>query len=125
VPVVPAVEFLVPVLVLAGRERAASLLALTALLAFTVAAVRIAVLEGSSIPCGCFGRARADVRAVFARNVLLALFAVMAWAGAFPDPALRPPTGSELLPAGLAAGAVLVAAATLWRASVWLQRGRR
>jgi hypothetical protein len=123
-PLVPAVEVLVPILAIAGRGRAASAVALAALLAFTAATVRFAIREGTTVPCGCFGHARVDVRTALARDVLLAALAVVSWARSAADPPLRAPVDDDLLPAILAAGALVAAAITLWRATVWIQRGR-
>ena len=45
------------------------------------------------------------------------------WVAAPPDPALRLPTGGEAVPAFLTAAALVVAAITVWRTSVWMRRG--
>lgn len=121
---VPAVELLVPVLAIAGRERAAAGVALTALGVFTAALLRAGLRDGTDVPCGCFGRESVDLRTALARNAVLGALAIVAWSSAAPDPAISVPAGRELVPAGLAAGAVLAAALTAWRASTWFSRGR-
>jgi hypothetical protein len=76
------------------------------------------------VPCGCFGRRSVDVRAVLARNLALGVVAIAALRSAGPDPAVSLPSGTEVVPAVLAVGALLVAAATAWRTGVWFSRGR-
>jgi hypothetical protein len=121
---VPSAEALVPALTIAGRERAAAGLALATLIPISAALLVAAARDGALVPCGCFGRAVVDVRAALARNGALAAMGIFSWVAARPDPPVRMPAGGEVLPAVLAAGALGVAAATLWRASVWLGKGR-
>ncbi|HET9673003.1 MAG TPA: MauE/DoxX family redox-associated membrane protein, partial [Actinomycetota bacterium] len=121
---VPLVELVVPVLALAGHARAAAAVALAALAAFTATLVRARLRGGSDVPCGCFGRESVDVRTALARNVGLGALAAGSWWTAGPDPAIAAPSGGDLLPAALAAGALLAALATAWRASAWFSRGR-
>ena len=121
---VPAAEAFVVVLVAVGRARTAAGLALGSLILFSLVLVRSATHQGRNVPCGCFGGGSVDVRVAVARNVLLAAVAITAWVTSGPDPALPTPAAPEVLPALLAAGAVAAAAATAWRGSVWLRRGR-
>ena len=122
--VVPAVESLVPALVLLGRERAAAAVALASLVVFSLALVRLALRDGVRVACGCFGRANVDVRVALARNLVLVVTAAVSWELAAPDPSVRLPAASDILPASLVAGAVVIAAITAWRSAVWLGRGR-
>jgi hypothetical protein len=121
---VPAVESLVPALTVLGRERAAAAVAVGSLLVFSVALLRLAARDGVTVACGCFGRASIDVRLALARNLALAVTAVVAWSLAAPDPRLTFPAASDALPALLVAGALIVAALTAWRSTVWLGKGR-
>jgi uncharacterized membrane protein YphA (DoxX/SURF4 family) len=121
---VPAVESLVPVLVLLGRERAAAAVALGSTVVFSVALLRLAARDGVRVTCGCLGRASIDVRVALARNLALAGAAIVAWSLAVPDPTLRLPEAGDAVPALLFAGALTVAAITVWRTAVWLGRGR-
>ena len=52
------------------------------------------------------------------------MIAVVAWSLAAPDPKLTLPAASDTLPALLVAGALIVAALTAWRSTVWLGKGR-
>jgi hypothetical protein len=119
----PAAELLVPTLALLGRPRAAGAVAFAAIAIFSVALVRLAVRDGARVSCGCFGRGSIDVRLALLRNAALAAAAAASWASAPSDPVLRLPSGSDPVPALLAAASLTVAAITVWRASVWLRRG--
>jgi uncharacterized membrane protein YphA (DoxX/SURF4 family) len=121
---VPAMESLVPILTMLGRQRAAAAVALASLTVFSIALLRPAARDGVQVACGCFGRASVDVRVALARNAVLAAAAVGSWSLAVPDPALRVPEAGEGLPALLFAGALTVAAITAWRSAVWLGRSR-
>ena len=107
-----------------GRQRAAAAVAAIALVAFSVALVRVAGRDGGRVACGCFGRASIDVRLALLRNLALGVLAVVSWTGAGPDAALRAPSGADALPAMLVAGSLVVAALTAWRTAVWVGRGR-
>ena len=127
-PLVPALEVLVPVAVIAGVPAAAGGVALALLAAFSLAIVRTRILVGArDVACGCFGGSRVrDYRVLLGRNALLAA-AALAAAGAPADPIVRPalPSAAERLPFGLATTAVLVALLTVWRTTTWLgRRGR-
>jgi hypothetical protein len=121
---VPAMESLVPILTLLGRQGAAAAIALASLTVFSIALLRPAARDGVRVACGCFGRASVDVRVALARNLGLATIAIVSWSFAPPDPALGLPEASDGLPVLLFAGAVTVAAITAWRSAVWLGRGR-
>jgi hypothetical protein len=120
---VPAVESLVPILAFLGRPRAAGAIAVTSIVVFSAALVRLALRDGLRVSCGCFGRGSIDVRLALARNAAIAVAAALAWWSAPSDPVLRVPEVGESLPALLVAGALTVAAVTAWRAAVWLGRG--
>jgi uncharacterized membrane protein YphA (DoxX/SURF4 family) len=121
---VPALELAIPTLTVLDRERAAALVALIALLSFTIVVVRAALRGDTDVPCGCFGASSVDVRAGLVRNLGLIAVAAGAFAAAEPDPTLSLPAGPDVVPAILAASALLAAAATAWRTSVWFSRGR-
>jgi hypothetical protein len=118
------VESLVPVLTLLGRQRAAAAVALASVAVFSVALLRLAARDGVRVACGCFGRASIDVRVALVRNLVLAATAVSAWSLAIPDPRLTLPEAADALPALLVAGALVVAAITAWRSTVWLGKGQ-
>jgi len=90
---------------------------------FSGALVRLTLRDGARVSCGCFGRGSIDVRLALVRNVALAGAAAWSWIAAPPDPALRVPAGGEAVPAFLTAAALVVAAVTVWRTSVWMRRG--
>jgi hypothetical protein len=111
---VPILEAGVVGLVVAGLPRAAGLLSLLLLAAFSVAVIRARGRVGDRLPCGCFGRtARRDVRLVLFRNVLLAGLAGLVAAAPGGVPGFRWPGSTEILPAALVASAALVAGAML------------
>ncbi len=122
--IVPAVESLVPILTVLGRERAAAAVALASLIVFSCALVRLALRDGVRVACGCFGRASVDVRVALVRNLALSGIAIVSWSLATPDASLTFPDAADALPALLVAGTVAVAAITAWRAASWLGRGR-
>ncbi len=126
---VPAAEASVPALVLLGRTRAAGIWALVLLVVFSVELLRLRRKVGHRVPCGCFGgRSTIDIRSAVGRNASIGVLAVLvvvaghdweatSWPGA--------PAPGELLPMLLASIGTLVGVLTVWRASVWLTRGRR
>jgi uncharacterized membrane protein YphA (DoxX/SURF4 family) len=121
---VPAMESLVPILTILGRQRAAAAVALVSVTVFSIALLRPAARDGVRVACGCFGRASVDVRVALARNLGFATTAIVSWLLAAPDPALGVPEAGDGLPVLLFAGALTVAAITAWRSAVWLGRGR-
>jgi uncharacterized membrane protein YphA (DoxX/SURF4 family) len=121
---VPTTEALVPILSVLGRERAAAAVALGSLLVFSLALVRLAARDGVRVACGCFGRASIDVRVALARNLALAATAAVSWSRLSPDQRLTLPDAGDALPVLLVVGALVVAAITAWRSTVWLGRGR-
>ena len=121
---VPAVESLVPILTLLGRDRAAAAVALVSVLVFSIALLRSAVRDGVRVACGCFGRASIDVRVALSRNLALAAAAFVSFTLAAHEPELSLPQAGDALPALLLAGALATAAITAWRTSVWLGRSR-
>ena len=121
---VPAVEASIPILLILGRPRAAGAVALASLAIFSAALVRLALRDGARVDCGCFGRAKVDVRVALGRNLALAIAAIAVWALAPADPGLPVPGAGDLVPLVLLVGAVVAGAVTAWRATVWLGRGR-
>jgi hypothetical protein len=110
----PLAEAAVPALVLAGRPRAAGIVALALLAGFSGALIWARTRLGTRVPCACFGRARErDVRLLLLRNAGLAAAAAAVAAGAEPVRITLPgiPSGAEWIAAGLAgAGAVAILA---------------
>lgn len=79
-PLVPALEALCAVLVLSGRTKVGSALALALVGSFSGALLYAQQKRGNRLPCGCFGRATdRDYRVMLARNAgLTALAAILA-----------------------------------------------
>jgi hypothetical protein len=76
---VPTAEALVLALAVLGHARAAALLALVLLGAFSLAAVSVHVRSGRPVPCGCFGSSRSrSLPWTLTRNAFLAALAVVA-----------------------------------------------
>jgi hypothetical protein len=96
------------------------------LLGFSAEVVRVRVVVGRSVPCGCFGgRDAIDVGAVLARNAGFAVLGVVALVGAEDAPVLRwpgAPGPGEILPMMLASAGSVVAVFAAWQARVWLGR---
>jgi hypothetical protein len=125
---VPVLEAFVPLLVLAGRPRSASWLALVLLVVFTAELVRADRAAGAPVACGCFGGHDAiDPRRALARNATLGALVVAVGLStrdayiAWP----RPPAPADVVPLALASVSLFAAVLTSWRVSVWLSRGRR
>ena len=81
-PAVPALEALCAALVLSGRTKVGSALALALLASFSGALLYAQQKRGDRLPCGCFGRAtERDYRVMLARNAgLTALAAILSLA---------------------------------------------
>ncbi len=127
--VIPGAEMLVPVLVLLGRPRAAAVWALVLLAVFSGELLVVRRRLGGAVLCGCLGgRATTRTSVALARNVALALAAVLVVARGVDVPVAglpgRPATG-DLLPLLLSMIGLAAAAMTAWRATVWLSRGSR
>ena len=126
---VPLAEAVVVGFGLVGFASAAAWLALTLLVAFSLAVVRTRLRTGESVPCGCFGaRTARDWRLVLGRNALLA--AVAAWVLAQGSGATARwqdliPRGGQVIPAALAIGGVVVAAWVLLQVGAASRVGRR
>ena len=125
---VPALELVVPILALAGYQRAAAAWALVLLAGFTAEVVRVRVAVGADVPCGCFGRrGERGTGSQLARNGGLAAVALVGLFGASNEPIMRwpgaPGTG-EVLPMVLATAGIAVAVFAAWQAAVWLGKGR-
>jgi hypothetical protein len=125
---VPILEAFVPLLVVAGRPRSASWLALVLLIAFSAELVRADRAAGAPVPCGCFGgHAAVDLRRALARNAIFAAVALAVGSStrdvyiAWP----RPPEPADVVPFALASVTLFAAVLMSWRVSVWLSRGRR
>jgi hypothetical protein len=107
---VPVAEAGVFALVVAGVPRAGALWSLALVVAFSAAVLRARARVGDRLPCGCFGRtARRGVRLVLFRNAAVAGLAVLVAAAPGSSERLRWPSGSEILPAVLVAGAAVLA----------------
>ena len=125
---VPLAEAVVPALVVAGLPRAAAAWSAALLMVFSGAMVRTRRL-GTRIPCGCFGSGgTVRIGTALARNAALAMLAIVVLVRGtdlLRIPWLGVPGGGDALPAMLGAGSLVAAALAAWRASVWLERGRR
>jgi hypothetical protein len=125
---VPAAEAVVPALVVAGLPRVAAVWSAGLLVAFSggmVATRRV----GARIPCGCFGvGGTVRIGTALARNAALAMLAIVVLVQGADQMRIPWPGslgGGDALPAMLGAGSLVAAALAAWRASVWLERGRR
>jgi hypothetical protein len=121
---VPAVEALVPIVAVFGQIRAAAAIALTSLVVFSGALVRLGVRDGARISCGCFGRGSIDVRLALVRNLAIAVVAAFSWWSAPSERMLRLPQTSDVLPVLLVSGSLAIAGLTAWRSAAWLGKGR-
>ena len=123
---VPVVELVVPVLALVGLRTSAAAWALVLLVGFTVEIVRVRIVVGPGVPCGCFGgRDAVDVSAVLARNAALVAVTTMALLGATDTPVGAwpgAPEAGEILPMVLASVGAIAAVTTAWQGWVWLGR---
>jgi hypothetical protein len=123
---VPAAEAVVPALALLGLRTGAAAWALVLLAGFSAEVVRVRVVIGPSVPCGCFGgRDAIDVGAVLARNAGFAALAAVGLVEAQDAAVLRwpgVPGPSEIVPMVLASVGLVVAVSTAWQARVWLGR---
>jgi hypothetical protein len=125
---VPAVEAVVPALALLGLRRASAALALAALAVFSIEIVRVRLVVGPAVPCGCFGgRTTVPASVQLGRNAALAAAAAIAIVGADDAALVRwpgVPVGDDLVPAVLATVGLAVAVFAAWRSTAWLARGR-
>ena len=124
---VPMVEAIVLVLVVAGLPRSAGALATVLVLVFSGVVVRTR-RGGDRIPCGCFGAGTVRVRTALARNGVVAMLAFFVLVRGSDIPRIAwpgTPEGGDVLPSILTVGGLVAAAVMAWRASVWLERGRR
>jgi methylamine utilization protein MauE len=126
---VPAAEAAVVGLAVVGLRPESAVLALALLAILSVEVIRVQSLAGGRVPCGCFGgRKEIDPSVVLGRNAALASVAVLALVDASDEALISwpgAPSQAELIPAGLAAGAILVTLLTVWRTAAWIGRGRR
>ncbi len=96
---VPALEAAVPALVLVRSPVAAGALALALLVAFSLAVLRVRILGGARVRCGCFGTAERTTNEILLRNAAFgALAAVATAAGGTGAPALALPETGQVLP---------------------------
>jgi len=124
----PAAEAAVPLLALAGYERAAASWALLLLTAFGVVVIRAVLRTGPSVACGCFGGlAERPAWALLLRIGVLGLLAGVSAAAGADVPVLSwpgAPGPGETLPMVLASTGLAVAGFVAWRGRMWLGRGR-
>jgi len=127
-PLVPTAEALVPLLAMAGLAGPAAAWAIALLAGFSLELLRVRLLVGRRIPCGCFGgRDHVDVRVMLVRNLALGTLAAWVLLGASDAPRFLPittPTRADLLPLLLVLGSLSAATLAAWRANTWLARGR-
>ncbi len=125
---VPAAESIVPVLVVAGLPRAAAVWSGVLLVVFSGALIRARRRVGGRVPCGCLGGSGdIDVNAALARNATLFLVAAYVFGRASDRASISwpgVPGAADALPSLLTVGALIASALVVWRASVWLARGR-
>lgn len=124
---VPVAESIVPVLVVAGLPRAAAVWSGVLLVVFSGALVRARRRVGGRVPCGCLGSGDIDVNAALGRNATVFLVAVFVFGRASDRASISwpgVPGAADVLPLLLTVGALIASALVVWRASVWLARGR-
>lgn len=129
---VPAAEFGVVALVMAGATRAAAALTVALIAAFSLALVRARAsgegAEDGRLPCGCFGKVKArDYRLMLLRNALIGALAAALLLSGRNAPFLEgisAPEGGELLPALLGLAGVLLGGWLIYE-SVASLKGRR
>jgi methylamine utilization protein MauE len=124
---VPVVELAVATLPFLGLVSSAGLASLLVLGVFSAAIGVGRVRLGRRLDCGCYGSSRPrDYRLLLARNAALALVAFEAWReghDAWIGGTLAAPSGSDLLPAALAALGVALAMWVSVRALDTVRRG--
>jgi hypothetical protein len=122
---VPLVELGLAGLAFVGLASMAGLASLVALAGFSSAVVAARIRVGRRLDCGCFGSSAVrDYRLVLARNAALAAAGIAAWRlGPDAGVSVAPPAGSELLPAGLVVGGLVLALWAARRAMTLLRRG--
>ncbi|MGH2753684.1 MAG: MauE/DoxX family redox-associated membrane protein [Actinomycetota bacterium] len=126
--VVPVVEFLVPVLFVAGSVRAGAALVVALVAAFSVVILRARRLEGDRLPCGCFGKSKVrDYRLMLMRNSMLGVVAgilLLQGEDVAMFSGLGAPRGSEIVPVALVIVGLSAAAWALWVASSLFRKGQ-
>lgn len=114
---VPVAEAAVAILLFRERQMIGAGLALVLLAAFSAAILRLRSLEGSRLPCGCFGKTKTrDFRVVLGRNCLLALLsaAILLNGEDFEVfEGLGAPDGSDIIPVALG---IMGIVAVIWLA---------
>ena len=120
---VPLAETTVVVLFLVGALRPAAAFTLALVAMFSAAIVRVRMVEGGRVPCGCFGKSHErDYRLLLARNGALALLAAAGLMGP-RGASLRPSSEVEVVPLVLAVvGLFLVAWVTVQSSSSFRRR---
>jgi hypothetical protein len=128
-PGVPIAESAIAALALLGLRTASAALALALLGVVSAEVIRVRSVAGGRVPCGCFGgRKELDPTVALGRNAVLAAAAVVTLVGVSDGAVVSwpgAPGRADLVPAGLAAGAILVALLTVWRTAAWIGKGRR
>lgn len=126
---VPTSEALVPLLIVAGLPRVAAGWSAALLIVFSLTIAASSGRMSGRVACGCFGgRESVGLRSLLARNAtLLAIAGVVAVRGAERMANWLPgvPAIGDTLPLVLALGALAASVLVGWRASMWLDRGRR
>lgn len=111
----PWVELLVVVALIAGAPELGAAVALGLMLAFSIAILRARLMqEGNKLGCGCFGNSAAlDYRVMLLRNAAMAALLVLVLAADAQGDGGQAPVSS---PSGLLAGllGLVVVAAALW-----------
>ena len=124
---VPVLETAIATMPVLGLSSTAGFLALSALVAFSVAVVVGRLRVGRRLGCGCFGSsATRDYRLLLVRNLALAAVAIVAWRAGDDTPVLRSlgsPGASEVVPAVLVVAGL--ALATWVGSATFATSGRR
>ncbi len=106
---VPALEAAVPALVIVRSPAAAGFLALVLLVAFSLAILRVRILGGARLRCGCFGAAERTTNQLLLRNAALGVLAAVGTAaGGGGAPALALPASGQVLPFLMTLGGLVV-----------------
>lgn len=117
---VPVAELTVAALVLVGPVRVGLAATLLLVSAFSLGILRARSLQGDRLPCGCFGRTEArDYRLLLIRNALLGALAGIALVAGASESVISladVPSSSEIFPALLVAGGVVLVSWLAWQA---------
>ena len=116
---VPLAESIVAVLILFGPIRVGLAATLLLVSTFSLGILRARARRGDRLPCGCFGQTEArDYRVLLVRNAFLGALAGVALTTGVSEPIAslaELPSSTEILPAVLVAGGVVLASWLGWQ----------